>query len=78
MTQSVLRWPGWPKASWPVSALVWPAGPQKGLSPVFGTGEAKPSDLCPVLGFLGAEIEVAGVCPEKGNEADGGPRVQLL
>ncbi|KAF4792450.1 hypothetical protein TURU_122226 [Turdus rufiventris] len=73
MSQSVLRWPR-PMISLPGSATAWPAGAQKGLSPVLGTGEATTQ----VLGFFGGEIELAGVCPEKGNEAGGGSRAQVL
>ncbi|RMC05231.1 hypothetical protein DUI87_18415 [Hirundo rustica rustica] len=33
MSQRVPRWPSRPMASWPVSAIVWPAGAGQGLSP---------------------------------------------
>ena len=35
--------------SWPVSAIVWPAGAGQGLSPVLSTAEATPRVQCPVL-----------------------------
>ena len=75
---TVPRWPR-PMASWLVSGIVWPAGVGRWSCPCTHTGEAAPQVLCSLLGpSLQEGHWVAGVCPEKGNEAGEGSGEQVL